>query len=246
MVNYIEYYRFISLLEKKPTPSIEDIMSEFRVDEREATRLVEGVAEVFESDFTAEQAITNLNNQKFKVTLDYIELRFVQFMIIESTMMNYSTLERLGDAVLKAVIRPIDEVEFLDSNTKTVSEAILAMNAKYLIPVATEVLKRRQNFHQRQFSGVFFKKTEEKEENEETEEAEEEKVDKEAESVDKKYYWYNLLDELAGGNVLNHEKVMQLEMGFVAPKVSKDRTYARIEYKRQKSEAARMKLKSRR
>ena len=55
-----------------------------------------------------------------------------------------------------------------------------------------------------------------------------------------------MLDELAKGDVTKHEHILQLPMGTVAPKVAKDRVYARLEYKRQKAEEARMRSRSRR
>lgn len=244
MVNYVEYYRFLDLHQKEEEVTVESIKREFRCSDEEAFRIASGTSEVAKSDFTVEQAITNLNNQKFKVQLEYVELRFVQFMGIESTMMHYKSMATLADRVLKYIVRPEDEEEFQESNTEVVGSHIIEMNAKYLVPIVTELLRRREMFHQREFVGVFFKKRDE--DAEDSEEGQE--VDESLSSlskVDQKYYWYNIMDDLAKGDVLKHEAVLQLEMGFIAPKVAKDRTYDRIEYAQQKSEAAKMKSRSR-
>ena len=244
MVNYKHFFEISAMVRGHEELTVEIVARRLRLPEEEAASIVEGVLGI--EELSLEDSLEWMEDRGLKVFLDIIKMRFVQFMMVESTMQNSKSPVATAEAILSAIVRPSEETDITDTNTLEMRAELNNIPAEVIVPIFNEFNKRRDVFHNRTFSGVFYKKKEPLKDGQvEEEEADLAPEEKERARVQKNYHWYNLMDDLSGNDVLKHEAIMQLSMGLVAPKVAKDVTYQRLEYKEQRRQQAKMKSRAR-
>jgi len=232
IVNIIEYYKIARIEDL----GIESVAKALGIGKMEALRKIE---------YFKKPKIGDMSLKGFKVIIDWKQLSFGQFISIESMLSSHSTEEGKMLHLCKCLFRPEGEVVFDNEDEeredKNVSN-ILKLPYWKVVPLLEKAMESRSEFH-KMFKGAFYEEPDNLEELEEDEDRDVEPV--EAAPFERKWFWYALIDEIAGGDVARHSDIMDLNIMIVAPKVAYETSKAKAEAERARRAKAEMDAKSR-
>jgi len=186
---------------------------------------------------------------KFKLVESIYDMEFGHFIMAEMALTSGKENNEVMYNLANAVLRPISDDEFDNSDLKKEEEHIkkvLLEHAKDVLNECTLFSEKRNKFVKKDFNGVFYKDPDEDEDNDKEEDLDNGAEQTFEESFNKDWYWYNIATTLAGNDILKIEPIMMMKMKYVAPHLAYLRMKGIIEYKRRKMEEVANKIKQRR
>ena len=155
-----------------------------------------------------------------------------QFIMIEQIMNTQTDTKELQ--VLNLIVRPKDDQEFNYINSEVEqqhSKTIAQLDAIEGIQIFNKFVAQREETLFKKFKGVIYQEPDESIEEEEKE------PDSSPEAqFGRMWYWYSIIRELAGEDILRQDQVNMLKMSKVFVELAYKIQKGRIEYSRQRRE----------
>ena len=155
-----------------------------------------------------------------------------QFIMIEQIMNTQTDTKELQ--VLNLIVRPKDDQEFNYVNSEVEqqhSKTIAQLDAIEGIQIFNKFVAQREETLFKKFKGVIYQEPDESIEEEEKE------PDSSPEAqFGRMWYWYSIIRELAGEDILRQDQVNMLKMSKVLVELAYKIQKGRIEYSRQRRE----------
>lgn len=173
----------------------------------------------------------------YNVVTNVEQLVLGQFIMIEQALQSQSDTKELQ--VLNLIIRPKEdkEFEYTDmSREETHSIGIAQLDAIEGMQVFNNFLENREKVLFNKFKGVVYQEPDPSIEGED-EEQEVENTSSE-DQFSKMWYWYSMIRDLAGEDILKHDQVTMLKMSKVLVELSYKIQKSKIEYARFRREQA--------
>jgi hypothetical protein len=168
----------------------------------------------------------------YNVVTNVEQLVLGQFIMIEQVLQSQSDTKELQ--VLNLIVRPKEDEEFEYTDMareEKHSIEIAQLDAIEGMQVFNDLLDNRENVLFNKFKGVIYQEPDPSMEDEEKGE------DTSGETqFSKMWYWYSIIRDLAGEDILKHDKVTMLKMSKVLVELSYKIQKGRIEYARFKRE----------
>jgi hypothetical protein len=155
-----------------------------------------------------------------------------QFIMIEQIMNTQTDTKELQ--VLNLIVRPKDDQEFNYINSEVEqqhSKTIAQLDAIEGIQIFNKFVAQREETLFKKFKGVIYQEPDESIDEEEKE------PDSSPEAqFGRMWYWYSIIRELAGEDILRQDQVNMLKMSKVFVELAYKIQKGRIEYSRQRRE----------
>lgn len=168
----------------------------------------------------------------YNVITDIESMVLGQFIMIEQIMNTQTDTKELQ--VLNLIVRPKDDQEFNYINSEVEqqhSKTIAQLDAIEGIQIFNKFVAQREETLFKKFKGVIYQEPDESITDEEKE------PDNSPEAqFGRMWYWYSIIRELAGEDILKHDQVNMLKMSKVLVELAYKIQKGRIEYSRQKRE----------
>ena len=173
----------------------------------------------------------------FKVYRDLLEMTLAQFIYLEHELKQEKPSE---ERLVQLLIRPIDEVEFDDTQESEQAhlDALMELDAGAAFAAIRDLMNNREMVLFTRFDGVIYNRVEPSELDEE--EAEEDN------SFENNWFFYNIVRTLANEDITKFKEIYSLRMSEVLVEMAYRVQLSIIETARAKEEEARMKAMSRR
>jgi hypothetical protein len=170
--------------------------------------------------------------RNYNVITDVEQMVLGQFIMIEQVLQSQTDTKELQ--VLNLIVRPKADKEFdyVDMEKEQAhSIEIAQLDAIEGIQVFNDFLESRENTLFSKFKGVIYQEPDPSME-------EEEKVEDTSGEAQfsKMWYWYSIIRDLAGEDILRHDQVTMLKMSKVLVELSYKIQKGRIEYARWRRE----------
>jgi hypothetical protein len=170
------------------------------------------------------------SNYNVITNIEYMVLG--QFIMIEQIMNTQTDTKELQ--VLNLIVRPKDDQEFNYVNSEVEqqhSKTIAQLDAIEGIQIFNKFVAQREETLFKKFKGVIYQEPDESIEEEEKE------PDSSPEAqFGRMWYWYSIIRELAGEDILRQDQVNMLKMSKVLVELAYKIQKGRIEYSRQRRE----------
>jgi hypothetical protein len=173
----------------------------------------------------------------YNVITDVEQMVLGQFIMVEQVLQSQSDTSELQ--VLNLIVRPKEdkEFEYTDMEREQMhSMTVAQLDAVDGMQVFQDFMDSRQEVLFNKFKGVVYQEQEENEAVDEDEEKEEDTSTEERFS--KMWYWYSIIRDLAGEDILKQDQVTMLKMSKVLVELSFKAQKSRIEYARMRREEA--------
>lgn len=168
----------------------------------------------------------------YNVITDIESMVLGQFIMIEQIMNTQTDTKELQ--VLNLIVRPKDDKEFNYVNSEVEqqhSKTIAQLDAIEGIQIFNKFVAQREETLFKKFRGVIYQEPDESITDEEKE------PDNSPEAqFGRMWYWYSIIRELAGEDILRHDQVNMLKMSKVLVELAYKIQKGRIEYNRQRRE----------
>ena len=168
----------------------------------------------------------------YNVITDIESMVLGQFIMIEQIMNTQTDTKELQ--VLNLIVRPKDDQEFNYINSEVEqqhSKTIAQLDAIEGIQIFNKFVAQREETLFKKFKGVIYQEPDESITDEEKE------PDNSPEAqFGRMWYWYSIIRELAGEDILRQDQVNMLKMSKVLVELAYKIQKGRIEYSRQKRE----------
>lgn len=173
----------------------------------------------------------------FKVYRDLLEMTLAQFIYLEHELKQERPSE---ERLVQLLIRPIDEVEFDDTQESEQAhlDALMELDAGAAFAAIRDLMNNREMVLFTRFDGVIYNRVEPSELDEE--DAEEDN------SFENNWFFYNIVRTLANEDITKFKEIYSLRMSEVLVEMAYRVQLSIIETARAKEEEARMKAMSRR
>ena len=173
----------------------------------------------------------------FKVYRDLLEMTLAQFIYLEHELKQEKPSE---ERLVQLLIRPIDEVEFDDTQDSEQAhvDALMELDAGAAFAAIRDLMNNREMVLFTRFDGVIYNRVEPSELDEE--DAEEDN------SFENNWFFYNIVRTLANEDITKFKEIYSLRMSEVLVEMAYRVQLSIIETARAKEEEARMKAMSRR
>lgn len=173
----------------------------------------------------------------FKVYRDLLEMTLAQFIYLEHELKQEKPSE---ERLVQLLIRPIDEVEFDDTQESEQAhlDALMELDAGAAFAAIRDLMNNREMVLFTRFDGVIYNRVEPSELDEE--DAEEDN------SFENNWFFYNIVRTLANEDITKFKEIYSLRMSEVLVEMAYRVQLSIIETARAKEEEARMKAMSRR
>jgi hypothetical protein len=168
----------------------------------------------------------------YNVITDVESMVLGQFIMIEQIMNAQTDTKELQ--ILNLIVRPKADEEFNYVNSEAEqlhSKEIAQLDALEGISIFNELVRSREETLFKKFNGVIYQEPDESIEDEEKE------PDSSPEAqFGRMWYWYSIIRELAGEDILRQDQVTMLKMSKVLVELAYKIQKGRIEYNRQRRE----------
>jgi len=173
----------------------------------------------------------------FKVYRDLLEMTLAQFIYLEHELKQEKPSE---ERLVQLLIRPIDEVEFDDTQEGEQShlDSLMELDAGAAFAAIRDLMNNREMVLFTRFDGVIYNRVEPSELDEE--DAEDDN------SFENNWFFYNIVRTLANEDITKFKEIYSLRMSEVLVEMAYRVQLSIIETARAKEEEARMKAMSRR
>lgn len=166
----------------------------------------------------------NKSELPFMVYENVFDLVLGQFIMIEQIFTGKAGIpdEHIDFSILRIILRPKQDIEFDNTDPEKESEHtknILNMDITLAMSVLKKFVDDRNKVLFNDFKGVFYDPDSSKQDEEEESELDKSQVTFEY-KFKEQWYWYNIVRNLAGENVLNYDKIYMLKMETVLPELS--------------------------
>lgn len=168
----------------------------------------------------------------YNVIINIESMVLGQFIMIEQIMNTQTDTKELQ--VLNLIVRPKDDQEFNYINSEVEqqhSKTIAQLDAIEGIQIFNKFVAQREETLFKKFKGVIYQEPDESIDEEEKE------PDSSPEAqFGRMWYWYSIIRELAGEDILRQDQVNMLKMSKVFVELAYKIQKGRIEYSRQRRE----------
>jgi hypothetical protein len=172
----------------------------------------------------------------YNVVTNVEQLVLGQFIMIEQVLQSQSDTKELQ--VINLIARPKEDKEFEYTDMareERHSIEIAQLDAIEGMQVFNDFIDSREKVLFNKFKGVIYQEPDPSVEEVEKDDEDEENTSGEMQ-FSKMWYWYSIIRDLAGEDILKHDKVTMLKMSKVLVELSYKIQKGRIEYARFKRE----------
>jgi hypothetical protein len=163
----------------------------------------------------------------YKVILDPDEMSFMGFISIESTLASSVDEATRDILLLEQILRPLGEEEWEQAPEEHI-QGIMKLPVEDAYYYIRAFLKNREHFHYTKYKDVFYRTKEEWE----LSESDDDTISEREAPQSGKNYWYTIISELGGSDILKYDAILKQPMALVAPEWSFRRQQALEEQNR--------------